>query len=148
MLTASAGSVSQAFNLNLDIQGASLSLSATTVTFGNVAVNTQATQSLTLSSTGTTAVTINTLTLSGAGFRATGATFPMTLNPNQSATLNLQFDPTVTGSSTGQLTFTSNSVDATSKGVGLTGRGVPVLTGLSCATGSITERPRIAAPSH
>ena len=138
MLTASAGSVSQAFNLNLDIQGASLSLSATTVTFGNVAVNTQATQSLTLSSTGTTAVTINTSTLSGTGFTATGATFPMTLNPNQSATLNLQFDPTVTGSSTGQLTFTSNSVDATSKGVGLTGRGVPVLTGLSCATGSIT----------
>jgi hypothetical protein len=138
MLTASAGSVSQAFNLNLDIQGASLSLSASTVTFGNVAINTQATQTLTLSSTGTNAVTINASTLSGAGFTATGATFPMTLNSNQSATLNLQFDPTVTGASTGQLTFTSNSVDGASKGVTLSGRGVPVLTGLSCATGSIT----------
>ncbi len=137
-LNASAGSVSQAFHLNLIIQGASLSLSASAVNFGDVAINTQATQALTLSSTGTTAVTVNASTLSGTGFAATGATFPITLNPSQSATLNVQFNPNTTGASTGQLTFTSNSVDGTSKGVSLSGRGVPVLTTLSCANGSIT----------
>jgi hypothetical protein len=137
-LNATAGDVSQAFHLNLVIQGASLSLSASNVSFGDVAINTQATQALTLSSTGTAAVTVNASTLSGTGFSATGATFPMTLNPNQSATLNVQFNPSATGTSAGQLTFTSNSVDGASKGVSLSGRGVPVLTTLSCATGSIT----------
>jgi hypothetical protein len=137
-LTASAGGVTETFNLQLIIQGASLSLSASAVTFGDVAVNTPATQTLILSSTGTTAVTINASSMSGAGFSATGVTFPLILNPSQTAILTVQFDPTVTGTSTGQITFTSNSVDGSSKKVSLSGRGVPVLTGLSCATGSVT----------
>ena len=34
-----------------------------------------------------------------------GAAFPVTLNPSQSATLSVQFDPTATGAAAGQLTY-------------------------------------------
>jgi hypothetical protein len=39
----------------------------------------------------------------------TQGAFPVTLNPGQSATIILQYDPTVLGVETGQLTVSSNS---------------------------------------
>jgi hypothetical protein len=86
-----------------------LSINATSVGFGNVALNTQATQSLILSSTGTASVTINSAVLTGAGFTMSGPTFPATLAKGQTATLGLEFDPTATGAATGSLTVTSTS---------------------------------------
>ncbi|MGO8756847.1 MAG: beta strand repeat-containing protein, partial [Terracidiphilus sp.] len=136
-LTASAGGVSEHFALQLTV-GPTLSLSTNSVAFGNVGVNTQATQTLTLSSTGSIAVTINASALSGAGFTASGATFPLTLNPNQTATLNLQFAPTAAGAASGSLTLSSNSATGYAASVNLSGTGVPVLTGFTCASGSMT----------
>ena len=49
---------------------------ATSLEFGDVPVNTPATQSVTLTSTGTAPVTINRATLIGASFALSGATFP------------------------------------------------------------------------
>ena len=86
-----------------------LSISATTVAFGNVEVNTASTQTVTLSSTGTAAVTVSAATVTGMGFAVAGATFPDTLNPGQTVTLDVQFEPTATGAATGQLTIQSNS---------------------------------------
>jgi len=87
-------------------------------------INTAVTQSLTLTSTGTAAVTINGAALSGAGFTLSGATFPLTLNPNQSVPLTLQFDPTVAGAASGQLTITSNSSTNPTVVIGLSGSGI------------------------
>ena len=115
-----------------------LGVSATSLSFGNESVNSAATQTLTLSSTGTAAVTISAETISGAGFTVSGATFPLTLNPNQTATLTVQFDPTAAGAATGALTLTSNSSTGTTTTVSLSGTGVPVLTGLTCTNGSFT----------
>ncbi len=137
-LTASAGGVTQSFTLQLNASGPTLSLSSSSVDFGNVAVNILATQTLTLSSTGGAAVTISAASLSGTGFTAAGATFPLTLNPNQTTTLILEFDPTATGSTTGQLSLTSNSADGAMKRVGLAGRGVPRVNALSCSQMSMT----------
>jgi hypothetical protein len=100
-----------------------LTLSATTLTFGNVTVNTPSTQSVTLTSTGTAPVTINSATLSGAGFTMSGATFPVTLNPNLAVTLEIQFDPTVAGAVTGQLTIQSNSTTNATAMITLSGTG-------------------------
>jgi hypothetical protein len=100
-----------------------LTLSATTLTFGNVTVNTPSTQSVTLTSTGTAPVTINSATLSGAGFTMSGATFPVTLNPNLAVTLEIQFDPTVAGAVTGQLTIQSNSTTNVTAMITLSGTG-------------------------
>jgi hypothetical protein len=86
-----------------------LTISPASVAFGNVAVNTPTALPVTLTSTGTAPVTINSGTLSGAGYTMSGATFPVTLNPNLAVTLDVQFDPTATGAATGQLTIQSNS---------------------------------------
>ena len=128
-LTASAGSVAETFALQLNAaeQGSTgaptLSINATSLTFGNVNVNTTATQSATLSSTGTAAVTISAATVTGSGFTLSGTSFPLTLNPNQTATLNVQFDPAVAGSATGTLTVVSTSAANPITTVSLSGTG-------------------------
>ena len=100
-----------------------LSVNATTIAFGNVNLNSPATQTLILTSTGSAAVTVSAATVTGSGFTVSGVTFPITLNPNQTATLSVQFDPTVAGAVTGQLTITSNSSTGSSAVVSLTGTG-------------------------
>jgi Abnormal spindle-like microcephaly-assoc'd, ASPM-SPD-2-Hydin len=137
-LTASAGGVVESITLQLSSSISTLNLSASSINFGDVAVSNAATQTLILSSTGNAAVTIDSSSLSGTGFTASGANFPLTLNPNQTATLTLQFDPSATGSLTGELDLTSNAANGTLRRIGLQGRGVPRLTKVTCASGSIT----------
>jgi fibronectin type 3 domain-containing protein len=48
------------------------------------------------------------------------------LNPNQSVTLKVQFDPTVAGAATGMLTISSNSTTGSVTHVSLTGTGTAV----------------------
>jgi hypothetical protein len=119
-----------------------LSINATSVAFSNVVVNTAATQSVTLTSTGTAPVTINAAALTGAGFTVSGVTFPVTLNPGQAATLSVQFDPTVTGAATDQLTITSNSSTGAMAVISLTGTGTAapvVAVAVTPTTASITS---------
>jgi hypothetical protein len=86
-----------------------LSINATSIAFGNVALNTPSAQTLTLSSTGTASVTVNSATLVGIGFSMSGPTLPVTLAPGQTQTLDVQFDPTLLGLAAGVLTITSTS---------------------------------------
>jgi len=108
------GTVSKSFALQLNAPGTTstgptLTISPTSVAFGNVTVNTATTLPVTLTSTGTTPVTINSAALTGTGYTMSGATFPVTLNPNLAVTLEVQFDPTATGAAAGQLSIQSNS---------------------------------------
>jgi hypothetical protein len=64
---------------------------------------------LTLTSTGTSAVTVNFAAITGTGFTIVAQSFPVTLNANQSVTLQVEFEPTTTGAVTGKLTVSSNS---------------------------------------
>ena len=100
-----------------------LTLSATTLSFGSVAINSSTTQSLTLTSSGTSPVTVNSASISGSGFTIVGGSFPITLNPNQSATVQVQFKPTAAGSVTGNLTISSNSTNGSTAVVSLSGTG-------------------------
>ena len=140
-LTASSGSVSQTFSLQLNAAVPTLTVSATSLAFGSVQVNyTAAAQSVTLSSTGTTPVTIGSAALTGAGFAVSGVTYPVTLNPGQTITLNVQFDPATVGAATGQLTITSDSSSRATAVIGLSGTGTSVpanLTALSCTSSSL-----------
>lgn len=101
-----------------------LAVNAATIGFGNVSLNSPATQSLVLTSTGTGSVTINSAAVSGTGFSVTGANFPVTIQPNQSAVLSVQFDPTTASAASGTLILTSNSSTGSSTAIGLTGTGV------------------------
>jgi Domain of unknown function (DUF4082)/Abnormal spindle-like microcephaly-assoc'd, ASPM-SPD-2-Hydin len=100
-----------------------LKVSATTLSFGSVAVNTAATSSVTLTSTGTSAVTVNSASITGTGFSIVASSFPVTLNPNQSLTLQVQFKPTASGAATGKLTINSNSTTGSTATVSLSGTG-------------------------
>lgn len=118
-----------------------LGISATSVPFGNVVVNTPATQSVTLNSTGTAPVTISAATLTGVGFTMSGVTAPLTLNPGQAATLNVQFDPAATGAATGLLTIISNSSSNGTALVNLSGTGVSHEVDLSWDAPSKSAEP-------
>jgi len=108
-LTAAANGVSQSFALQLNAAAALLTANTASVGFGSVPLNTIATQALTLTSTGSVAVSISGASVTGAGFTIAGMMLPLTLNPGQSVTLNVGFLPTEAGPSTGQLTVASNS---------------------------------------
>jgi Domain of unknown function (DUF4082)/Abnormal spindle-like microcephaly-assoc'd, ASPM-SPD-2-Hydin len=120
-----------------------LTLSATTLSFGNVTMNSSATQSLTLTSSGTSAATVNSASITGAAFSIVGATMPATLNPGQSMTLQVQFKPAATGSATGNLTVSSNSTTGSTAVVSLSGTGTTAnskltLSATTLSFGSVT----------
>lgn len=104
-----------------------LTISNTNVSFGSIAINTTTTKSLTLTSTGTTPVTVNSAAITGAGFTVVGGSFPVTLNPAQTLTLQLQFEPTTAGALSGQIMISSNSISGGGTAVvSLTGTGIAV----------------------
>ena len=109
-LTASATGSSSSFALQLIPGGPILSFNSTGISFGTTALNTPVTQDLVLTASGNLPVSVTSAALAGAGFTIPGATFPFTLNPGQTATLHLQFNPKTVGAATGQLTVNSNSV--------------------------------------
>jgi hypothetical protein len=120
-ITASAGNVLRKFTIQLNAAILALTINATSVAFGDVVINTPATQPVTLTSTGNAAVTVSGATLTGMGFTLSGPIFPTTLNPGQATTLNIEFDPVAVGAATGQLTITSNSSINGTTAIGLSG---------------------------
>jgi hypothetical protein len=138
VLTASSGGAMASFDLQVEIATPALSVSTLSVAFGNEAVNTPVSQTLTLTSTGAATVTISAASLTGTGFSLPGASFPIALTPGQSTTLTVGFDPTTAGASTGQLNLTSDAAGGTSTAIALSGAGMPTLTAFSCTTSSYT----------
>ena len=142
-LTASAGSVAETFALQLGTGVPTLSINATSISFGDVFVNSPATQSVTLSSTGTAPVTVSAASVSGTGFSVSGATFPLTLNPTQTATLSVEFNPVATllGLVSGSLTITSNSSTNPTATIALSGTGESVEVNLTWDAPSSSPDP-------
>jgi hypothetical protein len=115
-----------------------LTLSTSTLSFGSVTVNSSAKASVTLTSSGTSAVTVNSASIAGAGFTIVAGSFPVTLSPSQSVTLQLQFLPTAAGAATGQLTISSNSTSGSTATVSLSGTGVAANPKLTVSTTSLS----------
>src|SRR5271163_4378787 len=86
-----------------------LAPSATSLTFGSVAVGSTTTQSLTVTNTGTGTVTISQATLTGAGFAVIGGNPSGAITAGQSSTVQIQFAPTSEGAITGNLAIVSNA---------------------------------------
>ncbi len=85
-----------------------LSANPASLVFGNVTVDTTATQNDQLTNTGNTAVDIATVSATGAGFSATGGSNTI-LAPNQSVTVTVRFNPQAAGSASGSLAVSSNA---------------------------------------
>ena len=115
-----------------------LSVSTTGIAFGNVAVNATVAHSITLKSSGTAAVTINSAVLSGTGFSVSGVSFPLTLTPGQTAKLTVTFHPTSLGATSGQISLASNSSTSAIAPINLSGTGIVILSKLTCVNYSLT----------
>ncbi len=101
-----------------------VTLSASSLSFGDVAVGSSSTQSFTITSTGSGAATVDSVTPSGTGFTVSGASFPLTLStPGQAVKLTVQFKPTTAGVDSGRLTIISNSTHYPDTSVGINGTG-------------------------
>lgn len=127
-VTATSDGISKPFTLRLSASvvaaSPALMLSTSSVAFGNVAVNSAATaHTVTLTSSGTGALTISAVTVSGAEFSIGGTAFPVTLNPGQTATISIQFNPSAAGAVTGKVTISTNDASGNSDTISLTGTG-------------------------
>ncbi len=114
-----------------------LTVSSSTLNFGSIAVNSSTTGTVTLTSSGSSPLTVNSAAVSGTGFSLVAGTLPTTLNPNTSMTLQLQFKPTASGSATGALTIGSNSTTGSSTVVSLSGTGAATTPQLSVSATSL-----------
>lgn len=107
----SAGSVtSSAATLTVNpVPPGALTPSAATLTFGNVIVSSSSVLGVTFKNSGTVNITVSTVTISGAGFTASGVSSGQIITPGEVVTLNVTFAPAATGSSSGSVTIASNA---------------------------------------
>jgi ASPM-SPD-2-Hydin domain-containing protein len=100
-----------------------LSASVGSLSFNGVNVGSNSTLQATLTNTGSASVDISNVSISGAGFSASGVPAGTILGAGQSATLNVTFTPSSAGNLTGGVTISSNASDSTDS-IFLSGTGV------------------------
>src|SRR5260370_18279861 len=103
--SAKVNSVASAADTSNASTSAVLSASPAAVDFGNVPLGATMNQSLTISNSGTAAVTISQVGASGAGLTIGGVALPVILNPGVTATFTASFTPSATGDVTDGVSF-------------------------------------------
>lgn len=88
---------------------AQLVASTTSLSFGNVMIGDSLSQQVTLKNTGNANVDISNVSLSGSSYTLGGVTSNVTLAPEQSAILTVEFGPKTMGSLPGKVTISSNA---------------------------------------
>jgi hypothetical protein len=89
-----------------------LTPSTTSLSFGSETLNTSSTQSVTLTNTGNSAVSISQVNVTGTGFSLNGSAPLLTLSPGQTASFGVTFTPTVAGSATGTASVVSTATNS------------------------------------
>jgi Abnormal spindle-like microcephaly-assoc'd, ASPM-SPD-2-Hydin len=93
-------------------QNPQLTLSPSSVNFGDVIMGRQKTQTITASNTGTGEVTISQASSTGSGFRLSGPSLPVTLAAGQSAKFSVTFAPAAAGAATGSVSIVSSAANS------------------------------------
>lgn len=124
-ITDDASNSPQTVSLTGSGAASSISLSPTSLAFGNQALNTASTsQNITVTNNGVTNLTVSTVTASG-GYSDTTTCTGLTLTPGQTCTITVTFSPTVAGSMPGAITVSDTAAGsphvATLSGSGLLG---------------------------
>ena len=104
-----------------------ISANPTSVNFGSVTLQTNASQTVTLTNTGNSSVSLSQISIAGAGFSQTGLTMPLSLAAGQSTTFKANFDPATSGNSTGTATIVSNATNSPTA-IALSGTGAAAAT--------------------
>jgi hypothetical protein len=89
-----------------------LTPSTTSLSFGSQTLNASATQSVTLTNTGNSAVSISQVNVTGSGFTLNGSAPIVTLSAGQAASFSVTFTPTVAGSATGSASVVSTAANS------------------------------------
>lgn len=126
-----------------EVTGVAIEISPSSVSFGSVAVGQSTTKTVTLTNTGTEALSVSGISVAGTGFTASGPHLPMSLAAGQSTSISAVFKPTAAAADTGKITITSNAAGSPSlvalSGTGTTGTKAATLTATpsSIAFGSV-----------
>jgi hypothetical protein len=110
-----------------------LAPSPTSLSFGSVTVNASNSLGVTLTNSGTSSVVISGVTTSGTGFSASSMG-NVTVAPNATTTLMVNFNPTTAGAVTGTVSVASNATNSPAS-VSVSG------TGVAAPTTAITVSP-------
>jgi hypothetical protein len=108
---------------------ATLSLNPTAIAFGSLAVGSSQNNTVILSNSGGSDLSINQATLSGASFAMNNLALPITLHSGDTTSATLTFAPTGTGAFSARVTFTTTSGGANGttvldlSGTGIAGSG-------------------------
>jgi hypothetical protein len=100
-----------------------LTLNPPSLNFGNTTVGTSSTLPVTLTNSGSSAISIFNVTIAGPGFSVNGVSSGTTLSPGQSASLSVTLSPAATGNVSGSVTIISNAANSSAV-IGLSGAGV------------------------
>ena len=107
-------SVTAALPVSGDVANANLAISVgpSSLSFGTVTAGKTASQNVKLTNTGNTDVTVSSIKVSVTGFSVTGWSSAVQLEPSQSTTVDVQFDPKNSGNYTGSLIVVSDASDS------------------------------------
>src|SRR5262249_5058258 len=114
-----------------------LTLSSSSLKFGNVLVNSNSTQAVTLTNSSQTDMHLLQISVSGAGSSVSGPSLPATLAAGQSTTLQAIFAPAAKGAVNGSMTITTDSQTPTAT-VALSGTGVSATYTMGLTPSSIS----------
>ena len=101
---------------------AQLTASPSSVNFGSISIGSSGSSTVQLKNTGTASVKISAITTSGSGFTLSSLALPLTLAPNQAATLTAGFKPTASSAYSEHITVTSSATNSPTT-ISLTGAG-------------------------
>lgn len=126
--------VTAALPVTGDVASAKLAISVgpSSLSFGTVTAGKTVSQNVKLTNTGNTDVTVSSVKVSGTGFSVTGWSSAVQLEPSQSTTVDVQFDPKASGSYSGSLMVSSDASDS-SVAVPLSGAVAPAAAASSAA---------------
>jgi Abnormal spindle-like microcephaly-assoc'd, ASPM-SPD-2-Hydin len=129
-VTESGGSKLIAVPLSGTGEGSSrvLEVTPSSVAFGDVDVNASSVRDITLTNAGNSNISVSGISSTGTELTQTGVSAGTTIEPGQTATVNVEFAPKVAGTLSGSVTITSNATNGTSIKVPVTGTAVAAPT--------------------
>jgi hypothetical protein len=121
-----AGTPAAKSNTTSSSTSGTLAASSMSLSFGNVVAGSSSPQTLTLSNTGTAAVTISQATVTGAGFSVVGGMSSVAIAAGQNHAFQVQFAPTAAGNISGSVSIVSDATNSP-LAVSLSGTGTMAL---------------------
>jgi hypothetical protein len=117
--------------------GATISVAPASINFGSVPLGGKASQSVTISNSGTSSLTITKASATAAGITITGVTLPLVIEAGKQSTFNVVYSPKVAGALSAQVAVTS-SISTTPSMVSLRGIGMASTAVLTSSTSNLT----------